>query len=136
MPRRWLFKTEPTEYSYSNLELEKKTVWDGVGNNLALKNLREVRLGDEVLIYHSGDEKAIVGIAEAITDAYPDPHDADEKIVVVNLKPKRRLTRPITLAEVKAIDELSDFDLIRLPRLSVMPVSPHQWNILQDTLKV
>ena len=136
MPRRWLFKTEPTEYSYSNLELEKKTVWDGVGNNLALKNLREVRLGDEVLIYHSGDEKAIVGIAEAITDAYPDPHDADEKIVVVNLKPKRRLTRPITLAEVKAIDELSDFDLIRLPRLSVMPVSPNQWNILQDTLKV
>ena len=136
MPRRWLFKTEPTEYSYSNLELEKKTVWDGVGNNLALKNLREVRLGDEVLIYHSGDEKAIVGIAEAITDAYPDPNDADEKIVVVNLKPKRRLTRPITLAEVKAIDDLSDFDLIRLPRLSVMPVSPNQWNILQDTLKV
>ena len=135
MPRRWLFKTEPTEYSYSNLELEKKTVWDGVGNNLALKNLREVRLGDEVLIYHSGDEKAIVGIAEAITDAYPDPHDADEKIVVVNLKPKRRLTRPITLAEVKAIEELSDFDLIRLPRLSVMPVSPHQWSTLQDTLK-
>lgn len=135
MPRRWLFKTEPNEYSYSDLEQEKKTVWDGVGNNLALKNLREVRLGDEVLIYHSADEKAIVGIAEAVSDAYPDPNEVDEKVVVVNLKPKRRLARPLTLAEIKAIDELSDFDLVRLPRLSVMPVSPDQWQILQDTLK-
>ncbi len=135
MPRRWLFKTEPNEYSYNDLEQEKKAVWDGVGNNLALKNLREVRLGDEVLIYHSADEKAIVGIAEAISDAYPDPNDADDKIVVVNLKPKRRLARPLTLAEIKTIDELSDFDLVRLPRLSVMPVTPGQWQILQDSLK-
>lgn len=135
MPRRWLFKTEPHEYSFSDLEQEKKTVWDGVANNLALKNLREVRLGDEVLIYHSAEEKAIVGIAEAISDAYPDPNEADDKVVVVNLKPKRRLSRPLTLAEIKAIDELSDFDLVRLPRLSVMPVSPAQWQILQDTLK-
>ena len=87
MPRRWLFKTEPNEYSYRDLEQEKKAVWDGVGNNLALKNLREVRLGDELLIYHSADEKAIVGIAEAISDPYPDPKDTDEKVVVVNLKP-------------------------------------------------
>ena len=135
MPRRWLFKTEPNEYSYNDLDQEKKAVWDGVSNNLALKNLREVRLGDEVLIYHSGDEKAIVGIAEAITDAYPDPNEADEKVVVVNLKSKRRLSRPLTLAEIKAIEALSDFDLVRLPRLSVMPVSPDQWSILQDTLK-
>ena len=135
MPRRWLFKTEPTEYSFDDLEREKKTVWDGVGNNLALKNLREVRLGDEVLIYHSGDEKAIVGIAEAISDAYPDPNEVDEKVVVVNLKPKRKLLRPLTLHEIKAIDELSDFDLVRLPRLSVMPVTTAQWNILQDALK-
>ncbi|MBS1811969.1 MAG: EVE domain-containing protein [Acidobacteria bacterium] len=135
MPRRWLFKTEPNEYSFSDLEHEKKTVWDGVGNNLALKNLREVRLGDEILIYHSGDEKAIVGLAEAISDAYPDPKEVDEKVVVVNLKPKRRLARPLTLSEIKAINELSDFDLVRLPRLSVMPVSPDQWTILQDTLK-
>lgn len=135
MPRRWLFKTEPNEYSYNDLEQEKKTVWDGVSNNLALKNLREVRLGDEVLLYHSGDEKAIVGIAEAITDAYPDPKESDEKVVVVNLKPKRRLSRPLTLTEIKAIEELSDFDLVRLPRLSVMPVSAAQWTLLQDTLK-
>lgn len=135
MPRRWLFKTEPHEYSYNDLEQEKKTIWDGVANNLALKNLREVRLGDEVLIYHSAEEKAIVGIAEAISDAYPDPQEADDKVVVVNLKPKRRLARPLTLAEIKAIEELSDFDLVRLPRLSVMPVTPEQWQILQDTLK-
>ena len=135
MPRRWLFKTEPNEYSFDDLEREKKTVWDGVANNLALKNLREVRLGDEVLIYHSGDEKAIVGIAEAISDAYPDPNEVDEKVVVVNLKPKRRLARPLTLQEIKAIDELSDFDLVRLSRLSVMPVTTAQWEILQDTLK-
>jgi predicted RNA-binding protein with PUA-like domain len=135
MPRRWLFKTEPNEYSYDNLEQEKKTVWDGVNNNLALKNLREVRLGDEVLIYHSGEEKAIVGIAEAVSDAYPDPNEVDEKVVVVNLKPKRRLPRPLELHEIKAIDELSDFDLVRLPRLSVMPVTSAQWDLLQDALK-
>jgi predicted RNA-binding protein with PUA-like domain len=135
MPRRWLFKTEPDDYSYDDLEQDKKAVWDGVANNLALKNLREVRLGDEVLLYHSGDVKAIVGIAEAISDAYPDPNEVDEKVVVVNLKPKRRLSRPLSLQEIKAIDELSDFDLVRLPRLSVMPVTPEQWQILQDTLK-
>ena len=135
MPRRWLFKTEPNEYSYNDLEQEKKTVWDGVSNNLALKNMREIRLGDEVLIYHSGDEKAIVGIAEAITDAYPDPNETDEKVVVVNLKPKRRLSQPLSLAEIKALEELSDFDLVRLPRLSVMPVSSAQWDRLQDALK-
>ena len=135
MPRRWLFKTEPNEYSYNDLEQEKKTVWDGVSNNLALKNMREIRLGDEVLIYHSGDEKAIVGIAEAITDAYPDPNETDEKVVVVNLKPKRRLSQPLSLAEIKALEELSDFDLVRLPRLSVMPVSSVQWDSLQDALK-
>ncbi len=135
MPRRWLFKTEPNEYSYDKLEQDKKTVWNGVSNNLALKNLREVRLGDEVLIYHSGDEKAIVGIAEAITDAYPDPNETDEKIVVVNIKPKRRLPQPLTLSEIKAVEQLSDFDLVRLPRLSVMPVSVAQWDVLQDALK-
>ncbi len=135
MPRRWLFKTEPNEYSYETLEQEKKTVWDGVNNNLALKNLREVRMGDEILIYHSGDQKAIVGIAEAIKDAAPDPNDSDEKVVIVPIKSKRRLPRPLTLTEIKAIEELSDFDLVRLPRLSVMPVSREQWDLLEDAMK-
>ena len=135
MPRRWLFKTEPNEYSYETLEQDKKTVWDGVNNNLALKNLREVRMGDEILIYHSGDQKAIVGIAEAINDAAPDPTGFDEKVAVVNIKSKRRLPRPLTLAEIKVIEELSDFDLVRLPRLSVMPVSREQWDLLEDAMK-
>ncbi len=136
MARRWLFKTEPAEYSFADLEREKKTVWDGVSNNLALKNLREVRLGDEILIYHSGDEKAIVGIAEAISDAYPDPKENDERVVVVNIKPKRRLSQPLTLAKIKASGELSDFDLVRLPRLSIMPVSDQHWEILADLLNL
>ncbi len=136
MARRWLFKTEPGEYSFADLEREKKTVWDGVSNNLALKNLREVRLGDEIFIYHSGDERAIVGIAEAISDAYPDPKENDERVVVVNIRPKRRLSRPLTLADIKARGGLSDFDLVRLPRLSVMPVSDQHWEVLADLLNL
>lgn len=135
MSKRWLFKTEPSEYSFADLEREKKTVWDGVTNNLALKNLREVRLGDEILIYHSGDEKAIVGLAQAISDPYPDPRSDDEKLAVVNIKPKRRLARRLTLAEIKTAEALRDFDLVRLPRLSVMPVSVEQWQCLSDLLK-
>ncbi|HZN11105.1 MAG TPA: EVE domain-containing protein [Blastocatellia bacterium] len=134
MSRRWLFKTEPSEYSFDDLEREKKAVWNGVSNNLALKNLREVRLGDEILIYHSGNEKAIVGLAEALSDAYPDPRENDDKLVVINLKSKRRLTQPVTLAEIKGIDALRDFDLIRLPRLSVIPVVGEHWQLLQDLL--
>lgn len=135
MPRRWLFKTEPDEYSFDDLEREQQTVWDGVSNNLALKHLREVRLGDEVLIYHTGNERAIVGLAQVVSDPYPDPQENDEKLVVVNLRPTRRLVRPLTLDEIKGLDELRDFDLVRLPRLSVVPVSPEQWRVLQDALK-
>jgi predicted RNA-binding protein with PUA-like domain len=135
MPRRWLFKTEPGDYSFDDLEREKKAVWDGVSNNLALKNLREVRLGDEILIYHTGDVKAVVGVAEAVSDPYPDPQENDEKLVVVNLKPRRRLSRPLTFDEIKAMEELRDFDLVRLPRLSVVPVTPDQWQVLQDALE-
>lgn len=135
MPKRWLFKTEPSEYSYDDLEREKKAVWDGVNNNLALKNLREVRLGDEILIYHTGNEKAVVGIAEAVSEPYPDPTANDEKQVVVNLKPKRRLSRPVTLNEIKANEALREFDLVRLARLSVMPISNDYWHVLQDMMK-
>ena len=135
MPRKWLFKTEPSEYSYDKLEEEKKTVWDGVSNNLALKHLREVRLGDQILIYHTGDEKAIVGQAEAISDPNPDPSENDEKLVVVNIKPKRRFDQRLSLDQIKTIEALRDFDLVRLPRLSVMPVTVEQWEVLQDALK-
>jgi predicted RNA-binding protein with PUA-like domain len=135
MPNRWLFKTEPEEYSYDNLEKDKKCVWDGVSSNQALKNLRSVKLGDEILIYHTGNEKAIVGMAEVISDPYPDPETNDEHLLVVNLKPKRRLAQPLTLAEIKANEALSEFDLVRLPRLSVVSISKQYWELLQDMLK-
>ena len=134
MSRQWLFKTEPGQYSYDKLEREKKAVWDGVANNLALKHLRDIRMGDEILIYHSGDEKAIVGLAQAISDPYPDPRENDEKLVVINIKPIRRLSSPLSLAQIKAVDELRDFDLVRLPRLSVMPIPENYWDRLRDLM--
>ena len=134
MARQWLFKTEPSQYSYADLEREKKAVWDGVSNSLALKHLREIRMGDEILIYHSGDEKAIVGMAIAVSDPYPNPRENDEKLSVVNVTPKKRLTRPLSLAEIKRVDELKDFDLVRLPRLSVMPIAQNFWKKLQDLM--
>jgi predicted RNA-binding protein with PUA-like domain len=135
MPKRWLFKTEPSEFSYDDLERVKTAVWDGVSNNQALKNLRDVRLGDHILIYHTGNDKAIIGLAEAVSDPYPDPKEKDEKLVVIKIKPKRRFPHPVTLAEVKNREELREFDLVRLPRLSVMPVSNAYWDVLEEMLK-
>lgn len=135
MAKRWLFKTEPSEYSYDDLEREQKTVWSGVSNSLALKHLREVRLGDEILIYHTSDEKAVVGLAEVIKEAYPDPKENDEKLVVVNIKPKHRFARAVTLTEIKNAAALKDFDLVRLPRLSVMPINNEHWAALQELLE-
>lgn len=134
MSRQWLFKTEPSEYSYDDLEREAKAVWDGVTNSLALKHLRQVRMGDEILIYHSGDEKAIIGLAQAVSDPYPNPREDDDKLIVINLKPKRRLVRPITLSEIKVIEEFKEFDLLRLPRLSVIPIPDNYWDRLQDLM--
>jgi len=135
MAKRWLFKTEPGEYSYDDLERDKKATWDGVSNNLALKHLREIRLGDVILIYHTGNDKAIVGLAEAISDPHPDPNDPTQNLMVINIKPKRRFPHPVTLQEIKAVEALKDFDLVRLPRLSVMPVGKEHWDVLQDLLK-
>jgi len=125
MKQRWLFKTEPSAYSFARLEAERRTVWDGVKNALALKHLAAVATGDEVLVYHTGDEKAAVGIARAARGAYPDPKDP--KLVVVDLEAARALPRAVTLAEMRANKQLAGFDLLRLPRLSVMPVSAAQW---------
>ena len=104
-------------------------------NSLAQKYLREVRLGDQILIYHTGGEKAIIGMAEAISDPYPDPQEKDDKLVVVNIKPKRRFHHQVTLLQIKNKEELQDFDLVRLPRLSVLPVKDHHWQVLLDMLK-
>jgi predicted RNA-binding protein with PUA-like domain len=113
------------------LQKEKRTVWDGVKNNLALKHLSGIKKGDEILIYHTGDEKAAVGIARALSGAYPDRQKKDPKLLVVEIEPAKRLPRPVSLTEMKANAKLVKFDLLRLPRLSVMPVSEEQWKIIE-----
>ena len=130
MSAKWLFKSDPDTYSFADLERDGRTVWDGVSNNLALKHLRSVRRGDQALIYHTGDEKAVVGLAEVVSDAYADPKQKDPRLVVVDLEARERLARPVSLDEIKKQAALKDFDLVRLPRLSVMPVSEAQWNAI------
>lgn len=127
MPGRWLFKTEPTEYSFEDLVRDGRTTWDGVTNALAQKHLRQVRKGDSVLIYHTGSVKAVVGIARASADAYGDP-----KRAVVDLEPVRALRRPVTLASIRRNPRFTDFALVRTPRLSVMPVPDALWSELVE----
>jgi predicted RNA-binding protein with PUA-like domain len=131
----WLLKTEPGTYSYDTLEKDGKTVWDGVSNNLALQFIRQMKKGDLAFIYHSGDEKQIVGIAEITSNAYPDPKLKDGKLVVFDLKPKSKVKRPVTLAEIKADKSFADFHLVRMSRLSVMPVTPAQWEKISAMAK-
>jgi len=131
MPNHWLLKTEPSTYSFADLEREKRAVWDGVANALALKHLRSMKRSDLAFIYHTGDEKQIVGIAEVTSDPYPDQKENDPKLAVVDLKPRERLPRPVTLAEIKATRRFQDFELVRMGRLSVMPVSNSRWQELK-----
>lgn len=126
----WLLKTEPSDYAYADLEEDQGTLWDGVGNNLALKHLRQMRRGDRALIYHTGRERRVVGIAEVTSDPFPDPERNDPRLVVVEVKPRSKLAEPIPLAEIKSDPQLKDFDLVRLPRLSVMPVAESVWKRL------
>jgi len=126
MANRWLFKTEPSAYSFARLREDRRTTWDGVKNPLALRHLSTVKRGDLVFIYHTGDEKAVVGRARAASDPYPDPRQKDAKLLVVDLEPIEALPRAVTLAAIKANRELAGFDLVRLPRLSVMPVEEKQ----------
>jgi predicted RNA-binding protein with PUA-like domain len=128
---RWLFKTEPSAYSFAELSADKRTTWDGVKNPLALKHLASVRKGDQVLVYHTGDEKAVVGVARAVSDSYPDPKNKDPKLLVVDLEPVKALPSPVSLAAIKASGKFAGFDLVRLPRLSVMPVSAEQAEEIQ-----
>lgn len=122
----WLFKQEPSSYSYSSLERDTRTTWDGVTNNLALKHLRAAKRGDKAFFYHTGEEKQIVGIMEVLTDAYPDPKQ--QSLSVVDVRPAGRLPRPVTLSAIKADRTFSDWELVRISRLSVMPVPPKLWN--------
>ena len=126
----WLLKTEPETYSFADLENEGTTRWEGVSNNLALKHLRTIKKDDFAFIYHTGKEKAVVGIAEAVKGPYPDPSGNDPKHVVVDIKVKQRLQRAVTLAELKSDKSFASFELVRMPRLSVMPVSSAHWNAI------
>jgi predicted RNA-binding protein with PUA-like domain len=126
----WLVKTEPSGYSWDDLVREKRAVWDGVAHPTALRHLRAMGPGDEVLVYHTGAEKRIVGIARVAREAYPDPKGGGDSAAVVDLVPVRPLERPVTLAEVKASGRFADWELTRLPRLSVMPVKAEHWRAI------
>jgi predicted RNA-binding protein with PUA-like domain len=130
----WLFKQEPECYSYDDLAKDGETLWDGVSNALARKNLRTVQLGDRVLYYHTGKEKAIVGEMEVISEPTTDPNSDDPKSVVVKVKAVTKFDHPLTLAEIKADKGLAKWDLVRLPRLSVIPITQAQWDRIMKLL--
>jgi predicted RNA-binding protein with PUA-like domain len=127
----WLFKEEPEHYSIDQLFKDKRATWSGVSNNLALKHMRAVSKGDQVLYYHTGKEKAVVGVMEVVKGPYADPEADDPKLVVVDVKPVRKFDRPVTLAEIKANPKFADFALVRISRLSVMPVTSEQWKAIE-----
>jgi predicted RNA-binding protein with PUA-like domain len=122
----YIFKTEPGTYSYDDLVKDKRAVWDGIANAVALKHLRGVKKGDTVLIYHTGDEKQVVGIAKAVSDAYPDPKSANAKAAVVDLQPVKLLPKPVTLATFREDGVLQKTELVRISRLSVVPIDDAQ----------
>ena len=124
----WLLKEEPTHYSYDDLVRDKKTSWSGVRNALAQKHLRAVEKGDRIFYYHTGDQKAVVAVARAASNAYPDPADPDGKLFAVDVAPVEPLARPVTLTEIKAEPSLKEMPLVRISRLSVMPVTDREWD--------
>ena len=128
----WLLKTEPDCYAWDDLARDGKTVWDGVTNALALKHIRTMKKGDLALIYHTGGERQAIGIAEVTRAPYADPNADDERQVVIDLKPKRKLRRPVTLDEIKADPAFAGWDLLRISRLSVVPVPEPMWERLEE----
>jgi len=124
---QWLVKEEPENFSYGQLVRDRKTVWAGVRNPLAQKHLRGIRKGDRIAYYHTGKEKAVVGVARAASDAYPDPGDASGKLYVVDVMPDMKLAQPVTLAAIKSDRAFASFALVRMSRLSVMPVTDAEW---------
>jgi len=129
---QWLVKEEPDHYGYDQLERDRKTVWAGVRNPLAQKHLRAIRKGDRIFYYHTGKEKAVVAVARALTNAYPDPTDRAGKLYVVDVAPEKRLPTPVTLAAIKADRAFASFPLVRMSRLSVMPVTDAEWKRIID----
>ena len=123
----WLFKEEPTNYSYDDLARDGKTSWTGVRNPVAQRNLRSVKKGDKIFFYHTGDEKSVIGICRAAGDAYQDPADKTGKLYAVDVEPVKKLKAPVTLATIKGDKRFADFPLTRVPRLSVMAVPEKEW---------
>jgi predicted RNA-binding protein with PUA-like domain len=123
----WLLKTEPDCYAWDDLVRDKSTVWDGVSNALALKHIRSMKKGDLALVYHTGGERSAVGVAEVKSNPYPDPKVGDEKLAVVDLKPKKKLPQPVSLSDIKADKAFAGWEFLRIGRLSVVPVPPAMW---------
>ena len=128
MARHWVLKTEPSEYGFPDLVRDRRTRWEGVSNPVALKHLRSMLEGDDALIYHTGNEKAVVGLARVVSAPYPDPKNP--KLVVVDVEPVKPLPRTVPLAEIKTEPAFAELGLVRVPRLSVVPVEPGQWKRL------
>ena len=129
----WLVKEEPENYSYSQFSSDRTTVWAGVRNPVAQRNLREMKKGERVFFYHTGKEKAVIGTATVSKAAYPDPKEAS--LVVVELAAGKALKRPVTLAEIKADKRFKDMPLVRIARLSVQPVTDDQWEMIEAMSK-
>ena len=128
----WLFKEEPANYNFDALVKDKRTVWSGVKNPVAQKHLHAVRRGDRILYYHTGNEKAVVGIAKALTDSYPDPGETASAHAVVDVGPVKKLARRVTLAEIKADPVFRACPLVRISRLSVMPITDEEWKRIEQ----
>lgn len=126
----WLVKTEPETFSWDNFTKDKKTTWDGVRNFQARSNMKSIKKGDIVFFYHTGDEKAIVGLAKASSDPYPEPKEPDW--VVIDLVPDKKLKNPVTLSQIKSEKRLTDMVLVRASRLSVQPVKENEFKIIVE----
>ncbi|MBX3482830.1 EVE domain-containing protein [Phenylobacterium sp.] len=130
MPGYFLVKSEPETYAFDDLRRDGRTVWDGVRNFAARGHLKEMKLGDQVLFYHSGDSKAVVGVAEVARESFPDASDETGRFLAVELKYVRPLKAPVTLAALKAEPSLADLKMVRQGRLSVSPVKPGEWKAI------
>jgi predicted RNA-binding protein with PUA-like domain len=127
----WLVKEEPDHYNFEALIKDGRTSWTGVKNPLAQKHLRAIKQGDRVFFYHTGSEKSVVGIGRALADAYPDSKDKSGKLYAFDLGPVRRLKKPVTLASIKSSGKFETFALVRMSRLSVMPVTDAEWSAIE-----
>ena len=128
--RHWLLKSEPSAYSWEQLVKDGRTNWNGVRNFQAANNLKAMSVGDRAFFYHSNEGLAIVGIAEIVREAYPDPSDKSGKFVMVDVAPVEKVPQPVTLAQIKTEPKLANFGLVRQGRLSVVPVSDEEWRLI------